>query len=210
MRAWLREGRYDDLLVGFGDGMAAGLAVGLGSTDGDTAFRRSASAMLLGECIRRDTQTPLVPAGKVLQWGDQLATWLLRERTDAIASGADALAALAASAHVSGDVLTALLQVIVDRVLEAADTPFAGAEADRLAAATLAVLRRNLVPEETVASVLSRCLTGEGEPEGPAANSEAYLRALYLRLSLTTSRIEDRADLVLRLVDHLRVSVTDL
>jgi hypothetical protein len=29
---------------------------------------------------RRDNKRPLVPGNKVLEWGDRLATWLLRER----------------------------------------------------------------------------------------------------------------------------------
>src|SRR3954471_529960 len=80
LSAWIERGVYDDLLTGLGDGMAIGLRVGIGEQDTDTVFRRSCSALVLGECIRRDNQRRLVTCDKVLEWGDRLATWLLRER----------------------------------------------------------------------------------------------------------------------------------
>jgi len=51
LTTWLDRGVYDDLLAGLGDGMAMGLLVGLGEQDTDTVFRRSFSALVLGECI---------------------------------------------------------------------------------------------------------------------------------------------------------------
>ena len=102
LATWVSRGVYDDLLGGLGDGMAAGLSTGLGETDDDSVFRRSFSALVLGACIARDNQRPLVPGGKILEWGDRLATWLLREEdlrgfvpgkgwAHAVAHGADAL-----------------------------------------------------------------------------------------------------------------------
>ena len=102
LATWVERGVYDDLLSGLGDGMAAGLGVGLGERDTDSVFRRSFSALVLGECIGRDNQRPLVVGSKVLEWGDRVATWLLRERdlrgfvpgkgwAHAVAHGADAL-----------------------------------------------------------------------------------------------------------------------
>ena len=45
LATWVSRGVYDDLLVGLGDGMAAGLGVGLGERDTDSVFRRSFSQM---------------------------------------------------------------------------------------------------------------------------------------------------------------------
>ena len=73
LATWVSRGVYDDLLGGLGDGMAAGLSTGLGETDDDSVFRRSFSALVLGACIARDNQRPLVPGGKILEWGDRLA-----------------------------------------------------------------------------------------------------------------------------------------
>ncbi|MGH3370318.1 MAG: DUF2785 domain-containing protein, partial [Nocardioidaceae bacterium] len=77
---WVAEGVYDDLLEGLGDGMCAGLGVGLGETGTDTVFRRSFSVLALAACIERDTAAHLVPAERIVKWGDRVASWFIRER----------------------------------------------------------------------------------------------------------------------------------
>jgi len=215
LATWIARGVYDDLLPGLGDGMAAGLTVGLGGPEDDTVFRRSRSALILGVCIARDNDRPLVPGGKVLEWGDRIATWMLRERdlrgfvpekgrAAAIAHGADALAVLAASPHVSTPELTVILDVVADRVLAKARVPFADRQADRLANTTIAVLRRNQVPLTVVEPWINRIADGSTSPAPDAGNAEAFLRALYLQLALGPNPPEVRADLLLTLVDVLR------
>lgn len=231
---WVERGVYDDLLPGLGDGMATGLRVGLGETGTDSVFRRSFSALALSACIARDNERPLVPGGKVLEWGDRIATWLLREQdlrafvpgkgwANAVAHGADALGVLARSPHVSTPELTVLLDVIADRVVLPTDHLFTHGEPDRLASATLAVLRRNQVPlsvaepwvariaaaavppsaTDTVESHLTRPTT---DPMRVRGNAEAFLRALYLQLALGVRQPEIRSDLLLVVVDALKRS----
>lgn len=215
LATWISRGVYDDLLIGLGDGMAAGLGVGLGETGTDTVFRRSFSALVLAECIARDNDRPLVPGGKVLEWGDRLATWLLRERdlrafvpqhgwAHAIAHGADALAILAASPHLATPELTVLLDVVADRVLTATSTPYGQGEADRLAHTVLAVLRREQVPLRVLEPWVARVGARTASPSPDAGNAEAFLRALYLQLALGPRPPAVRADLLLVLVDVLR------
>lgn len=243
LTTWIQRGVYDDLLTGLGDGMAAGLAVGLGESGTDSVFRRSFSVLVLGECIARDNGKPLVPGGKVLEWGDRIATWLLRERdlrgfvphkgwAHAVAHGADALAALANSPHLTTPELTVILDVVADRVLARSDVVHVHAEPDRLAAATLAVLRRNQVPLTVMEPWVNRIagvaaaaepdgadspdeLRGLGAVDGPApdrdpylvtGNAESFLRALYLQLALGARQPEIRHDLLLVVVDALRRS----
>lgn len=212
---WIARGVYDDLLPGLGDGMAAGLVVGLGEGVSDSVFRRSFSALVLRECIARDNERPLVPGGKVLEWGDRIATWMLRERdlrgfvlgngwAHAVAHGADALATLAASPHVATPELTVILDVIADRVLAKVAVPFGQGEPDRLARATIAVLRRNVVPLDVVERWVARIGAAIAVPAPDAGNAEAFLRALYLQLALGPNPPEVRADLLLTLVDVLR------
>ena len=231
LATWVGRGEYDDLLPGLGDGMATGLRTGLGEVGTDSVFRRSFSALVLAECIARDTERPLVPGGKVLEWGDRIATWVLDERdlrgyvdgkgwAHAIAHGADALGVLARSPHVGKAELAVLLDVIGERVALPTDTLLAHGEADRLAAATMAVLRRDRVTLETLEpwvtrlgetarhSALDRAL--EGDPYLVTGNTETFLRALYLQLALGTQPPPAvRADLLLLLVDVLRTSNRD-
>ncbi len=228
LATWVERGVYDDLLPGLGDGMAAGLRVGLGEPDGDGVFRRSFSALVLAECIARDTTRPLVLGGKILQWGDALATWFLGERdlrglvpdkgwAHAIAHGADALGVLANSPHLGAAELTVLLDVIADRLLLPVETLLTHGEDDRLAAATVAILRRNSVPMTVLEPWINRIAAAAIAPDSPdtaaatsgdpylsTGTSHAYLRALYLALALGSRPPSVRADLMLVLVGTLR------
>ena len=223
LTTWIERGVYDDLLSGLGDGMAAGLRVGIGEQDDDTVFRRSFSALVLGECIARDNVRPLLPGGKILEWGDRLTTWLLRERdlrgfvpgkgwAHAVAHGADTLAILARSPHLATPELTVLLDVIADRLLLPVDRLFSNGEPDRLALATVAVLHRNVVPlrvlEPWVARIAAvagiRSAYDDRDPYLVGGNAEAFLRALYLQLSLGARPPQLRSDLLLVVVDALK------
>jgi hypothetical protein len=223
LTTWLDRGVYDDLLAGLGDGMAIGLRVGLGETGTDTVFRRSFSALVLGECIARDNRRPLLPGGKILDWGDRLSTWLLRERdlrgfvpgkgwAHAVAHGADTLATLAGSPHLATPELTVILDVVADRVLLPVDRLFTSGEPDRLAFATMAVLRRNVVPLRVLepwiarlaASAGTRSAYGQRDPYLAGGNAEAFLRALYLQLSLSSRPPQLRSDLLLVVLEALK------
>lgn len=221
LATWVSRGVYDDLLPGLGDGMAAGLQVGLGESGTDTVFRRSFSALVLAECVARDNVRPLVLGGKILQWGDALATWLLREQdlrgfvpgrgwAHAVAHGADAIGILGRSPHLAAPELTVLLDVVADRVLTRTETVLVRGEADRLSDAVVAVLRRGQVPATVLEPWINRIAAqagptpSGGERAAVAANSQAFLRALYLQLALGARPPAVRADLMLVLVDALR------
>jgi len=223
LTTWIGRGVYDDLLAGLGDGMAVGLRVGIGDTCSDTVFRRSFSALVLGECIRRDNHRPLLPGGTILDWGDRLAAWLLRERdlrafvpgkgrAHAVAHGADSLAVLARSPHLAQPELTVILDVIADRVLLRVDRLFTNGEPDRLALATMSVLRRNVVPLRVLEPWVRRLAVAAStrsaydgrDPYLLGGNAEAFLRALYLQLAMGARPPQVRSDLLLVVVDALK------
>lgn len=223
LATWVGRGVYDDLLSGLGDGMAAGLENGLGETGTDSVFRRSFSALVLGDCIARDNLVGRLPTDTILDWGDRLAAWFLREQdtrgyvpgcgwAHAIAHGADALASLAGSPHLTAPELTVVLDVVADRVLQPGDRIVSG-EVDRMAHTTMAVLRRDLVPltvlEPWVARILNGAtarVTDDRDPFTVTTNPEAFLRALHLQVALAPAPPEVRADLLLVLVEALRAS----
>ncbi|MEJ7833286.1 MAG: DUF2785 domain-containing protein [Nocardioides sp.] len=223
LATWVERGEYDDLLLGLGDGMAAGLRVGVGETGTDSVFRRSFSALVLCECIARDTNLPLVPGGKVLEWGDRVATWLLAEQdlrgyvpgkgwAHAVAHGADAIGALACSPHIGAAELAVLLDVIAERLVRPVEALFVNEEPDRLAVATFEVLRRDKVTIEVLEPWVERIADAarrherglDRDPHLDSGNAEAFLRALYLQLALGPRPPAVRADLLLVLVDALR------
>ena len=225
LATWIGRGVYDDLLAGLGDGMAAGLRVGVGERDTDSVFRRSFSALVLAECIARDNGRPLLPGGKILDWGDRIATWLLRERdlrgyvpgkgwAHAVAHGADALGTLAESPHLYIPELTVVLDVVADRVLLPVDAVFTSGEPDRLAGTTMKVLRRNLVPLRVLEPWIARLAAAAGtrssyddrDPFLVGGNAQAFLRALHLQLALGPRPPDVRSDLLLVLVQALKAT----
>lgn len=228
LAAWTARGVYDDLLAGLGDGMAAGLTPGLGEKGTDTVFRRTFSVRMLAVCLERDNQQRLLPASTILTWGDQVAGWLLGERdlrsyvptrgwAHALAYGADAFGALGDSAHVGLPELTVLLDVLAERILLPADGAVLNGEPDRLARAALRIVHRDLVPGNVLEGWVARIAGGARpdlnsvtDPFGAALLPQAFLRSLYLHLGVSRRRPAARADLLLALVDALRLSNPDL
>jgi hypothetical protein len=221
---WVSEGVYDDLLEGLGDGMAAGLRVGIGERDTDTVFRRSFSALVLAECVQRDNRVRVLRPETLLHWGDRVSGWLVRERdlrgyvpgkgwAHAVAHGADVLSVLAAAESMGRLELTVLLDVIADRVLTRTDQRLLHGEDDRLAAATMAILRRNVLGLDVLEPWLARVAEGaalpqdaDGDPFLVSGNAQAFLRALHLQVALAPRPPVCRADLLLALIDRLKKS----
>jgi hypothetical protein len=224
LATWVTAGVYDDLLAGLGDGMAAGLTRGLGESGTDSVFRRSFSVLVLATCIERNNTKSLLPPDKIFEWGDKITGWLVRERdvrgfvpgrgwAHAVAHGADAIWALAASSHFGLNELTVLLDVIADRVLEPTPVPLSAGEPDRLARATMAVFRRRLVPLRMIEPWLARItaaavarVPAEVDPFLTTGNPEGFLRALHLQIALAPEPIGIRADLLLAVMDALRTT----
>lgn len=224
LATWISEGVYDELLEGLGDGMTAGLMVGIGEVGTDTVFRRSFSALVLAECVRRDNEQHILSPATLLGWGDRTAGWLVRERdlrgfvpgkgwAHAVSHGADVLGTLAQSEAMGRLELTVLLDVIADRLLTQSDQRLIHGEEDRLAAATMAILRRDLVGPEVLEPWLARLAAsarpdfhGDEDPYRVAGNVQPFLRALYLQLAFAPKPPAHRADLLLTLIDQLRAT----
>jgi hypothetical protein len=227
LATWIAGGVYDHLLEGLGDGMAAGLTVGLGEDGTDTVFRRSFSVLVMAECIERDVGQHLVPGHTLVAWGDRIASWFIRERdlrgwvpgkgwAHAVAHGADALASLAASEAMGRLELTVLLDVMADRLLLPTDHFLVHGETDRLARATMRILRRDLVGLEVLEPWLARLGQGarahglgDTDPYLVAGNVQSYLRSLHLQLALAPRPPATRSDLLLTVMDRLRESNPD-
>ena len=223
---WIDRGVYDDLLPGLGDGMVAGLSVGLGETGTDTVFRRSFSALVLAECLERDNAQHLLTDAKVMEWGDRLATWFLTEQdtrgfvpgkgwAHAIAHGADTVGALGESPHLAGPEHALLLDILAERILQQpADAPLAAGEPDRIAHAAMRVLRRNTLGTDVLEPWVHRIGAAanpfggpvDHDPFAPTAAAQAFLRAMFVQLSLAPEAPTVRSDLLLVVIDALRMS----
>ena len=226
LATWIDRGVYDDLLVGLGDGMVAGLSVGLGESGTDTVFRRSFSALIVGACLERDNEQHLLPVDKILDWGDRIAVWFLTEQdtrgwvddkgwAHAIAHGADAIGALGESPHLGAAEHEALLDVFAERLVQQpADQPLACGEPDRMAYATLQILRRGTLGVDVLEPWVHRLGAAgnpfrgpvDHDPYGPTNAPQAFLRALFVHLSLAPEPPEVRSDLLLVVIEALRLT----
>ena len=226
LATWIERGVYDDLLAGLGDGMVAGLSVGLGESGTDTVFRRSFSALIVGACIERDNEQHLLPVGKILDWGDRVAVWFLTELdtrgfvpdkgwAHAVAHGADTLGALGDSPHLGAAEHEAILDVLAERLLrQPVDQPLAAGEPDRMAAATMQILRRGTLGTDVLEPWVHRIGVAANPFSGPVdhdpyartAAPQAFLRALFLQLSLAATPPAIRSDLLLVVIDALRMT----
>ena len=227
LATWVSEGVYDDLLEGLGDGMTAGLRVGIGESGTDTVFRRSFSALALTVCLSRATAPGSsgrvgVSDDAVMRWGDRVAGWLVREQdlrgyvpgkgwAHAIAHGADALGVLAQAPLMGRLELTVLLDVIADRLLTPTRARLVHGEDDRLAMATMEILRRDLVGLDVLEPWVARlaehakpAFDADGDPYVVTGNVQSFLRSLHLQVALSARPPKDRADMLLVLIDHLR------
>jgi hypothetical protein len=205
LATWINEGVYDDLLVSFGDSIAQGLVVGLGKSLDDTVFRRSFSALVLAECVRRDNVARVLPVDVVLNWAERAIGWFTREQdlrgwvpgkgwAHTVAHGADLIGVLASSRHLQSLHLGVLLDVIAERVVAATPSVLVDGEDDRLALAGLTIVHRNLVDTDqldewvaTMARALTRPrghLTDHTWPTPAAKNTSAFLRALHVHLAI--------------------------
>ncbi len=225
LATWVSEGVYDDLLAGLGDGMAAGLVRGLGESGTDSVFRRSFSALVLAECIARDNAESLLPPGKILEWGDRVSGWLVRERDVRGLRAGPRLGprdrARCRRAQRAGR-LAASRPQRAHRGARRAGRP--GARGDPGPA-----LQRGARPagpghdDACCAAGWCRCgsssrgspgwrpprstrTPADRDPYLTTGNPEAFLRALHLQVALAPEPIDVRADLLLTIVDALRTT----
>jgi hypothetical protein len=220
--SWLRRGVYDNYLSGLGDGMVAGLSVGLGETESDSVFRRSYSVLLLAEVIQRENQLSVLPPAKLLEWADAVIAWYLREQdlrgwvvakggAQAVAHGADTIGMLAQCMYFGPTELTVLLDVLADRLLLPSPLIWQAGEPDRVARATLSVLRRKTVPISVVKPWIVRITNGainspiahEAGPFHAAANPMAFLRSLYIQVGFA-KELADRDEILMSLASALQ------
>ena len=229
LATWVSEGVYDGLLEGLGDGMTVGLRVGIGEDGTDTVFRRSFSALVLTVCLDRAVSPATreeagVSDDAVLRWGDRLAGWFVRERdlrgyvpgqgwAHALAHGADALGTLARAPVLGRLELTVLLDVVADRLLTPTRARLVHGEDDRMAMATMEIVRRDLVGIDVLEPWLARlsehaqpAFESEDDPYVLTGNVQSFLRALHLQVALSSRPPAVRADLLLVLIEQLRKS----
>jgi len=135
------------------DEWTSNLQIGLGESGTNSVLKRSFSALCLSEMAKKETRKPFLGSTRYHALLAQAITYLQAERDlrgydndlhwiHATAHTADLLAALAGSPMLSKDEGAAILRSIAAR-LSTAPQVYTQGEQDRLAAAVVAVVRRN-------------------------------------------------------------------
>jgi hypothetical protein len=200
---WIYRGVLSQsTLIALTDSWRANLKEGLGEMGTNSVLKRSFSALCLASMARREAAAPFMGAERYHQLVADGTTYLKAERDlrgydaklhwiHATAHTADLLAGLAGSPQLTKDEAAGILSAIRARLATAPDV-FTQGEQDRLAAATVAVIRR----PEFEAAKFERWLAGlQNEdrdvwtkitPESLARyqNHTYLLQALFTRLAV--------------------------
>jgi hypothetical protein len=196
---------------------------------------RTYSVLILMEIVAFDNANPFLDQADLDGFLEAALGYLLRERdlrswvpgpgwANAIGHTADLLMMLARSPHLGATELQRILDAIADRLLTPAPAVFVHHEDERLAYATLNVLRRNLVDRTWLVAWLDRFTAAPGQESWRAAyaseaesaarvNVTAFLRSLYFQLILTESPPPDAqrtSDAVLVTIRRADIGFYDL
>jgi len=200
---WIYRGLLSQpTLISLTDKWRANLKDGLGETGTNSVLKRSFSALCLASMARREAKAPFMGAERYHQLVADGISYLQAERDlrgfeaslhwiHATAHTADLLAALADNAQMTQQESAGILSAISERLSSASDV-FTQGEQDRLAVATIAVVRRPEFEaasfERWVAALQSedRDVWTNTTPESLARyqNHNYLLQALLTRLAL--------------------------
>lgn len=207
LATWIgRDGRYTPQeLRALAAEMQANLSHGIGECDTDTVFRRTFSALILGEIVDADTASPFLTSAEVQQWLESALNYAHAERdvrgyvpgkgwAHAVAHTADLLLALARNPHVTAPELERILDAIGDRITTPVDYVYVHLEDERLARAVMVAVQRGLLAPEFLCGWVrrlaerwsGRAWRGARTYEETSAhhNTRQFLHSLYFQLLL--------------------------
>jgi hypothetical protein len=210
LAAWIERGQYgNEQLRTMAKQMTANLEAGLGEEGTDSVFLRTYSVLILMEIVAFDNANPFLDQADLDGFLEAAIGYLRRERdlrswvpgpgwANAVGHTADLLMMLARSPHLGANELERILDAVADRLLTPTPVVFVQHEDERLAYATLNVLRRDLVDRARLVAWLDRFTAAPGEdswrrafssPASSAArvNVTAFLRSLFFQVILTES-----------------------
>ncbi len=229
LTAWMRSGTLpDSALRPITETLVAQLREGLGESGKDSVFRRTFSALVLSEVIRRDNLQPFLSPKAFSQVLTAAVHYLEAERDlrgfsdsrgwmHGVAHGADLLWRLAMSARLEQEGLEQLLDAVATKVAPP-EHAYIHNESDRLARVVVTVLLRGKVPPAAVARWLEAVATPQGmksweesfQSEAGLArlhNTKLFLRALHAMLLLRKTPVPHQEQVLPHVVSALeRVS----
>ena len=199
---WLEMGKYTQAEVAEHiQNLLANLETSIGETETDSVFLRSFSMLFLAEIVHNDNKKPELEKAQILEILEK-GLWYLEAEKDprgyvkekgwahALAHTADLMRVLSKSEHTGLNEHKRILNGISKKLVNASDWVYLHGEDDRLSAATLSILRREMLPisaiKEWLKSFTSPNWKGAWTKEESTRaffNVRNYLHSLYLQVA---------------------------
>ena len=199
---WLEMGKYTQAEIAEHiQTLLANLKTSIGETETDSIFLRSFSMLFLAEIIHNDNKKPDLEKAQILEILEK-GLWYLEAEKDprgyvkekgwahALAHTADLMRVLSKSEHTGLNEHKRILNGISKKLVNASDWVYLHGEDDRLSAATLSILRREMLQisaiKEWLKSFTSPNWKGAWTKEESTRaffNVRNYLHSLYLQVT---------------------------
>jgi hypothetical protein len=200
------------------------LDVGIGETESDTIFLRSFSALFLAEIIHNDNKDPQLGKNQIQEILEKGLAYLSAEKdprgyvqskgwAHALAHTADLMRVLSKNEHTGLVEHKQILSGIAEKLIATSDWVYVHGEDDRLSAAVLSILRRDMLPINSIKE-WGKAFTGSkwkgawnGEGSSRAFfNVRNFLRSLYLQITTEDEipRKEEKEQIFLDAIKNLR------
>jgi hypothetical protein len=201
--------------------LLANLETGIGDTETDSVFLRSFSVLFLAEIIHNDNKNPRLEKAQILEILEK-GLWYLNTEKDsrgyvaekgwahALAHTADLMRVLAKNEHTGLTEHKSILIGIAKKLISTSDWVYVQGEDDRLSAAGLSILRRDMLPKNAIKEWL-RSFTSPNwkgawtKEESTCAffNTRNFLRSLYLQVT-TEENLPKQNELEKMLLNTIR------
>jgi len=199
---WLAMGKYSQAeIANHIQTLLENLESEIGEKGTDTVFLRSFSVLFLAEIIHNDNKAPQINKEHIQEILEKCLTYLQAEKdprgyvqdkgwAHAPAHTADLMRVLASNDHTGLIEHKQILNGITEKLIVSSDWVYVHGEDDRLSAAALAVLKRDMLPT----SAIKEWLESFAAPEWKGAwtdeertrtffNVRNFLRSLYLQVA---------------------------
>jgi hypothetical protein len=226
LATWMSRGVYTpEQLRALGQGLLPRLTRGIETPGTDAVFERSFSMLLLAELLHNHTKSPFLEDAELRGWLAAGLDAFARERdlrgyladtgwAHASAHTADLLAVAARAANLNADDLHAILTAIAAKLTAPTAHVFVHLEDERLAAAALAVMRRELLDAASVREWLASLTAhdydfangwfSDASRANALHNTQTFVRSLYLQLRLGRDLPSNAAELAMLVESALR------
>jgi hypothetical protein len=198
---WLEMGYYSQAEIQeHNQSLLKNLDVGIGETESDTIFLRSFSALFLAEIIHNDNKDPQLGKNQIQEILEKGLAYLSAEKdprgyvqskgwAHALAHTADLMRVLSKNKHTGLVEHKEILNGIAKKLIASSGWVYVHGEDDRLSAAVLSILRRDMLPTNSIKE-WAKSLTGskwKGAWTKEAStraffNVRNFLRSLYLQV----------------------------